>query len=85
MRSELTASQSKVAAKIRWQSECVDQNNIRPVSVKDDGTMKTTRAIGLALWQSRESFVEFFSSEDPEFNADLFRKTCYPEDTVFGT
>lgn len=72
----LSPEQAKVAEQIRWRSEGVDPDHIRPISQRDDGTMPTVRAVGLAIWQEREAFVTFFASQDPDFDADLFRNSC---------
>ena len=78
----LSGDQEKAAAKIRWRSECVNEDDIRPISERDGDTLKTTRAIGLAIWQEREAFVTFFASQDPYFDHDLFREQCKP---ILGT
>jgi hypothetical protein len=75
-RGNMNEVAAKVAEKIRWRSECVNPDDIRPISHRDGDTMKATRAVGLAIWQERESFVTFFSSQDKSFDADVFRDSC---------
>lgn len=78
MREALTAAQEKAAFQTRYCAESVKPEDIRPISAKDDDTMRASRAAGLAVWQMREAFVNFFAWEDPFFNDNLFREKCNP-------
>lgn len=75
----LTIDQIAQAARIRYMAESVKSEDIRPISAQDDDTMRASRAAGLAVWNTREAFVVYFSATDHTFGsdeADEFRRVC---------
>lgn len=76
MRDRLLQIQETAADMVRYCARDIDPDHIRPLSSRDDSTMRTSRAMGLAVWQEREAFFSFFAQVDPDFNGDLFREKC---------
>ena len=79
MRDTLSHEEQKAASLVRYCAGSVKSEDIRPISAKDDDTMRSSRAAGLAVWQQREAFVNFFTWQDDTFNATLFRQECEVE------
>ncbi len=79
MKGILNVEQEKAASQVRYMADGVNPEDIRPWSKDDDDRVKATRCFGMAVWQARESFVQFFSwLEGENFDADLFREKCTP-------
>lgn len=60
-------------------SQDVPAEFIHPVPEGEGVWFGSAEVEGIVIWATREAFVNLFSGEDPNFDADRFRNACFPK------